>query len=91
MAGAALVEHALAGIRILGEGRGCDRKTRQQGGRKDKATHQSRLPKDERAAPRIIAISAAEIRHGANGCLWQTRKALSASRSAHFGAFICLQ
>jgi hypothetical protein len=35
-----LVEYALAGIRILREGRGGDGKTRQQGGREDKATHQ---------------------------------------------------
>ena len=88
VAGAALIEHALTSLSILGEGRGGDGKTRQQGGRKDKATHLSRLPKDERATHRIMTTSAAEIRHDANGRLWQTRKG---SCRAHFRAFTFLQ
>jgi hypothetical protein len=88
VAGAALVEHALPSLSILGKGWCGDGKTRQQGGRKDKATHLSRLLKDERATRRIIATSAAEIRHDANGRLWQTRKG---SCRPHFRAFIFLQ
>jgi hypothetical protein len=91
VAGAALVEHALACIRILREGRGGQGEAGQNGGGQDKVTHQSQLPLNLDNARWPRASRAIEFRHDANGRPWQTRKPRIASGGPHFWAFTFLQ